>query len=40
MVNMSVKFGEEAQNSLVSIKFGNLFSYLSIVTLTSDLQYQ
>ena len=39
MVNMSAKFGQEAQNSLVSIVFTSLFPYiiLSIVTLTFDL---
>ena len=40
MVNMSAKFDEEAHNGLVSIVFTNLFPYISIMTLTSDLQNQ
>ena len=40
MANMSAKFVEEAHNGLVSITFTSLFSYMSIVTLTSDLQNQ
>ena len=40
MVNMSAKFDEEAHNGLVSILFTSLFPYISIVTLTSDLQNQ
>ena len=37
MVNMSVKFDEEAHNGLVSIVVTSLFLYMSIVTLTFDL---
>ena len=33
-------FDEEANNGLVSIVFTNLFPYMSILTLTSDLQNQ
>ena len=40
MVNMSSKFDEEAHNSLVSILFTSLFLYMSIVTLTFDLNNQ
>ena len=40
MVNMSAKFDEEANIGLVSIVFTSLFSYMSIVTLTFDLQNQ
>ena len=40
MVNMSAKFDQEIHNSLVSIIFTSLFPYMSIVTLTSDLQNQ
>ena len=40
MADMYVKFGEEAHNDLVSILFTCLFPYLSIVTLTFDLQNQ
>ena len=41
MVNMSAMFNEEAHKGLV-IMFTSLFPYtcMSIVTLTSDLQYQ
>ena len=38
MVNMSAKFDEEAYNGLVFILFTSLFPYMSIVTLTFDLQ--
>ena len=40
MVNVSDKFDEEANNSLVFIVFKSLFPYkiMFIVTLTSDLQ--
>ena len=40
MVNMSAKFDKEAHNGLVSIVFTSLFPYMSIVTLTFDLQNQ
>ena len=40
MVNMSVKFDVEAHNGLVSIMFTILFPYMSILTLTFDLQNQ
>ena len=40
MVNMSAKFDEEAHNGLASILFTSLFLYMSIVTLTFDLQNQ
>ena len=40
MVNMSVKFDEEAYKGLVSIMFKSLFPYMCIVTLTFDLQNQ
>ena len=40
MVDMSAKFDKEIQNSLVSIVFTSLFPYMSIVTLTFDLQNQ
>ena len=40
MVNMSAKFDKEIHNSLVSIVFTSLFPYISLVTLTSDLQNQ
>ena len=40
MANMSAKFDEEAHNVLVAIVFTSLFLYLSIVTLTFDLQNQ
>ena len=38
MANMSAKFDEEAHTGFVSIVFTSLFPYMSIVTLTSDLQ--
>ena len=38
MNSMSVKFDEDAQNGLVSIVFTSLCPYMSIVTLTFDLQ--
>ena len=40
MVNMSAKFDKEAHNSSVYMMFKSLFLYMSIVTLTSDLQNQ
>ena len=40
MANMSAKFDQEAQNGLVAIVFTSLFPYMSIVTLTFDLQNQ
>ena len=40
MAKMYVKFDEEAHNGLVSILFTSLFPYMSIRTLTSDLQNQ
>ena len=38
--NMSTKFNKEIHNGLVSIVFTSLFPYMSIVTLTFDLQNQ
>ena len=38
MNNISAKFDEEIQNGLVSFVFTSLFPYMSIVTLTFDLQ--
>ena len=40
MVNMSAKFDEEAQNSLVSIMPTSLFLYISAVAFNFDLQIQ
>ena len=40
MVNMSAKFDQEAQISLIATLFTSLFPYMSIVTLTVDLQNQ
>ena len=40
MVNMSAKFEKEIHNGLVYIVFTSLFSYMSIVTSTFDLQKQ
>ena len=40
MVNMFAKFDKEIHSSLVSIVFTTLFPYMSIVTLTFDLQNQ
>ena len=40
MVNMSAKFDLETHNGVVSIMFTNLYRYMSIVTLTFDLQNQ
>ena len=37
---MSAKFDEEAHNGLVSMVFTSLFPYMSIMTLTFDLQNQ
>ena len=38
MANMSAKFDEEEHTGSVSIAFTSLFPYMSIVTLTFDLQ--
>ena len=38
MAYMSAKFDEEAHDGLVSIAFTSLFPYMSIVTLTFELQ--
>ena len=38
MANMSAKFDEEAHSGLVSIVFTSLLPYMSIMTLTFDLQ--
>ena len=38
MAYMSAKVDQEAHNRLVTIMFTSLFPYLSIVTLTSDIQ--
>ena len=38
MVNKSAKFDEEAQDGLFSIVFTSFIPYISIVTLTFDLQ--
>ena len=40
MVNISAKFDEETHTGLVAIMFTSLFPYMSIVTLTFDLQNQ
>ena len=40
MVNMYGKYDQEAHNGLVSIVFTSFFPYMSIVTLTFDLQNQ
>ena len=40
MANMSVKFDEEAHSVLFSIMFTSLLPYMSIVSLTLDLQNQ
>ena len=40
MPNMSAKFDQETHNGLVSIVFTSSFPYMSIVTLTFDLQNQ
>ena len=40
MVNMSAKFDKEIHNGLVSTLFTSLFPYMSIMTLTFDLQNQ
>ena len=40
MVNISAKFDKEIHNAFVSIAFTSLFPYMSIVTLTFDLQNQ
>ena len=40
LVNMSAKFDEVAHIALVSIMFISLLPYMSIVTLTFDLQNQ
>ena len=38
MANIYVKFDEKAHNGLVSILSTSLFPYMSIVTLTFDIQ--
>ena len=38
MVNISAKLDEETHNGFISIMFTSLFWYMSIVTLTFDLQ--
>ena len=40
MANMFAKFDEEVHKGLVSIMFTSWFTYMSIVTLTFDLQNQ
>ena len=40
MFNISAKFDEEIHNGLVSFLFKSLSPYMSIVTLTFDLQNQ
>ena len=40
MVNISAKFEEDINNGLVSIVFTSLSPYMTIVTLTFDLQNQ
>ena len=40
MANMSAKFDEEVHNGLVSMVFTSLFPYMSIMTLTFDLENQ
>ena len=40
MVNIYANFDEEIRNGIVSIVFTSLFPYMSIVTLTFDLQNQ
>ena len=40
MVNISAKFDQEIHNGLVTFVFTSLFPYMSIVTLTFDLQIQ
>ena len=40
MVKMSAMFDKETCNGVVSIMFTRLFPYMSIVTLTFDLQNQ
>ena len=40
MVNMSAKFNEEAPKRFGLYLFHSLFPYVSIVTLTFDLQNQ
>ena len=40
MVTMSAKFDKEIHNGLVSVLLTSLFPYMSIVTLTFDLQNQ
>ena len=40
MVNISAKFDEKVHNGLISIVFSSLFPYMSMVTLTFDLQNQ
>ena len=38
MVKVSAEFDEEAHNILVSVVFTSLLQYMSIVTLTIDIQ--
>ena len=38
MVNIPAKFDKEIHNGFVSIMFTSLLPYMSIVTLTFDLQ--
>ena len=40
MANMSAKFDREAHNGLIAIVFTTLFPYMTIVTLTFDLNNQ
>ena len=40
MANMSAKYDQETHNGLVAIVFTSLFPYMSIMTLTFDLQNQ
>ena len=40
MANIPAKFDQEAHKGLVSIVFTSLFPYMSIVTLTYNLQNQ
>ena len=40
MINISANFDEEIHNDLVSFVFTSLSPYMSIVTLTFDLQNQ
>ena len=40
MAIMSAKFDEDVRSSFLFIVFTSLFSYISVVTLTFDLQNQ